>query len=162
MGRLALQQLDNKGVKQVYLMNRTHEKAMELAKETQAIPVGFWDIKDILEQSDVCICSAGAPHYLIDADLVHRTMCQRQGRPLVCVDISVPRNIAPQVAGIQGVSLVTVDDLDKVVEDNLQRRLSSVSEVRSMIDAKIEEFHKCIFKINSIQDQARNYVREGL
>ncbi len=147
MGRLAINQLTNKGVRSAYIMNRTHEKAQEIAQETNAIAVGFWEMKDILQQADVCICSSGAPHYLIGRDLVCKIMEHRKGRRLVCIDISMPRNIDPEISYVEDVSLVTVDDLDKVVEDNIQKRLSAVGIVEGMIVKKIDEFYQAMEKV---------------
>ena len=74
-------------------------------------------------------------------------MEHRKDRRLVCIDISMPRNIDPQVSVIENVSLVTVDDLDKVVENNLQKRLSAVNIVESMITKKIDEFYRIMENI---------------
>ena len=78
MGRLAVEQLINKGVKKIYIMNRTMEKAEELAGQSGGIAVPFWEMADILPQVDVCICSSSCPHYLIDHELVEKTMQARR------------------------------------------------------------------------------------
>ncbi len=154
MGRLTVEQLTKKGVSKIYIMNRTTEKAEELARESGGIAVAFWEMKDILDKVDVCICSASCTHYLIDKDLVENTMNTRQGRKLVCIDISMPRNIDPDVGSIKDVSLVTVDDLDKVVEDNLQKRLSAVGFVETMITKKIDEFYRAMGKVSSTKQMS--------
>lgn len=158
MGRLAVQQLANKGVKDIYIMNRTIEKAQELAKENEGIAVPFWELKEILPKVDVLICSANCVHYLIDKPLVERSMYIRKGQKLVCVDISVPRNIDPEVAGVKDVSLVTVDDLDKVVEDNVQKRLGSVDQVEHIISNKVVEFYRILSK-GAKHDQTHSNVK---
>jgi len=150
MGRLAVEQLINKGVKKIYIMNRTMEKAEELAKHSGGIAVSFWEMKEILSQVDVCICSASCAHYLIDRDLVENTVRIRNGQKLVCIDISVPRNIDPQVAEVTDVCLVTVDDLDRVVQDNIQKRLSAARQVEEIISNKVREF-------SQVMDKIRNY-----
>ncbi len=150
MGRLAVEQLLNKGVKKIYIMNRTIEKAEELAKHSGGIAVPFWEMKEILPQVDVCICSASCTHYLIDRDLVENTVRIRNGQKLVCIDISVPRNIDPQVAEVKDVCLVTVDDLDRVVQDNIQKRLSAARQVEEIILNKVREFYQ-------VMDKIRNY-----
>lgn len=141
MGRLAVEQLRNKGVRQIYIMNRTTEKAEELAKESGGIAVPFWEMKEILPQVDVCICSSACPHYLIDRELVDAAMESRNRQKMVFVDISVPRNIDPQVAEIKDICLVTVDDLDRVVQDNMQKRLGAALLVEMIVESKLREFY---------------------
>lgn len=152
MGRLAVQQLGNKGVKNIYIMNRTTEKAQELATENGGVAVPFWEMKEILLQVDVCICSASCVHYLIDKDLVEKAMFTRDGRKLVFIDISVPRNIDPLVAQIENVFLMTVDDLDKVVEKNIHRRLGAVEQVERIILDKKQEFYRVLAKGRLIEE----------
>ncbi|MDE2221478.1 MAG: glutamyl-tRNA reductase [Candidatus Omnitrophica bacterium] len=153
MGRLAVEQLAKKGVAKIYIMNRTIEKAQELARESGGIAVGIWDIKEILQQVDACICSASCTHHLIEKDLVEAAMAARPSRPLVCIDISMPRNIAPEVAEVGNVRLATVDDLDRIVESNMQKRMSAVALVEGLIDRKIDEFYKTMEKITLIKEE---------
>jgi glutamyl-tRNA reductase len=151
MGGLAVKQLLNKGVKKIYIMSRTVEKAQELAKDRGGTAVPFWEMKEILPQVDVCICSASCTHYLIDRDLIENTMQARNGQKLVCIDISVPRNIDPRVAEVPDVFLVTVDDLDRVVQDNIQKRLSAAQQVEEIILNKVHEFYQVMDKIRLIE-----------
>jgi len=156
MGRLAVEQLLNKGVKKIYIMNRTIEKAEELAAQSGGIAVPFWELAEILPQVDVCICSSSCPHYLIDQELVERIMQQRGGQKLVCIDISMPRNIDPLVAQVSNVCLVTVDDLDRVVQDNIQKRLTAAGQVERIVKSKVSEYYAVINKIRLIE--ANNLV----
>ena len=146
MGRLAVEQLVKKGVKKIYIMNRTMDTAQEFAKETGCLAVGFWEIPQVLSQVDVCICSSACPHYLIEKDLVENAMLPRDGRKLVCIDISMPRNIDPQVADVKNVILLTVDDLGRVIQENFQRRMSAAQEVEKIIQNKVREFYEAINK----------------
>ena len=151
MGRLAVEQLKNKGVKKIYIMNRTLEKAEELAKQSGSIAVPFWEMAEILPQVDVCICSSSCPHYLIDKDLVEKTMHKRGAQRLVCIDISMPRNIDPKVAEVKDVCLVAVDDLDRVVQDNIQKRFSAAQQVERIVSNKVNEYYEAINKIRLIE-----------
>ncbi|MBF0571941.1 MAG: glutamyl-tRNA reductase [Candidatus Omnitrophica bacterium] len=152
MGRLAVQQLGNKGVQKIYIMNRTLEKAQELAKHSGAQALAFWEMKEVLPQVDVCICCANCPHYLIDKDIVDKTMQVRIGQKLVLIDISVPRNIDPQAAEVKDVCLVTVDDLDRVVQDNIQKRQFAAQQVEKIISSKVQEFYEVMDKIRSLEE----------
>ena len=151
MGRLAVEQLMNKGVSKIYIMNRTIEKAEELARHSNGIAVPFWDMAEILPKVDVCICSSSCPHYLIDRELVERTMQQRGGQRLLFIDISMPRNIDPKVAHVADVDLVTVDDLDRVVQDNIQKRVGAAQQVEGIVLNKIQEFYHVMDKIRLME-----------
>jgi len=149
MGELALAQIHDKGADKIYLMNRTGEKAETLAEKFSGIPVSFMDTKEVLGQVDICICSAGAPHYILDKNMMSAIMAQRNGRKLLLMDISMPRNIDPLAATVEGVTLLTIDDLDKVVGDNMRKRQASVVMVEAIIAQKIFEFHQ---KLKKLQD----------
>lgn len=151
MGRLAVEQLLNKGVKKIYIMNRTIEKAEELAEQSGGIAVPFWEMAEILPQVDVCICSSSCPHYLIDQELVEKTMQVRGNQKMVYIDISMPRNIDPKVAEVINVCLVTVDDLDRVVQDNIQKRLSAAHQVETIVINKVQEYYEAINKVILIE-----------
>lgn len=140
MGELALAQIHNKGAQKIYLMNRTGEKAEALAEKFSGIPVSFIDIKETLTEVDVCICSVGAPHYILDRAMVESIMAKRAYRKLIFIDISMPRNIDPATSLVEGVCLFSIDDLDKVVGENMKKRQASVAEVESIINQKIAEF----------------------
>jgi glutamyl-tRNA reductase len=151
MGELALAQIHSKGAARIYLMNRTGEKAEALAEKFSGIPVSFMDMKDTLLDVDICICSAGAPHYILDKSMVEPIMAKRDHRKLLFMDISMPRNIDPQTATIDGVCLFTIDDLDKVVGENMKKRQSALVQVENIIGQKIKEFHE---KWQKVQDHS--------
>ncbi len=152
MGELALTQLQDKGAGKIYLMNRTGEKAEALAQKFSGVPVSFMDIKDTLIDVDICICSVGAPHYILDKDMVESIMAKRDFRKLLFIDISMPRNIDPQTATVRGVSLFTIDDLDKVVGENMKRRQAAASQVEEIIRQKVAEFGEKWEKVQNRSD----------
>lgn len=149
MGALAANYLHKKNVGRIFLMNRTEEKAVLLAENIGAQAVSFWKIKETLLDVDVCMCASAAPHYLIGKELAEQVMAERAGKPLIFMDMSVPRNIDPQVAHVKGAMLFTVDDLEQVVKGNCERRQVAVEEVRAIIDAKVNDFYKKISLCNS-------------
>lgn len=146
MGFLSVQELKNKGVEKIYVMNRTPEKAIELAEQCGAQAVQFWQIKEILEEADVCICSTGAPHYLVDKDLMQQVMLARPDRKFAAIDIAVPRNIDPHASVVPGVTLVSVDGLSQTVLDTKAKRVAAVEQAEKIIAAKINEFYKALDK----------------
>ncbi len=152
MGKLAANHFQQKGIGQIYVINRSQEKAEDLAKQYGGVAVGFWQVKDVLAQADVCICSANCAHYIIEKDLVEQVMRTRQGRKLLFIDISIPRNIHPSVAAAKNVCLLTIDDLDKVLEENLSRRRQAIQEVEMIIAKKMDEFYEKLAKRKTSED----------
>ncbi len=146
MGFLAVQELRNKGVEKIYIMNRTHDKALALAEQCGAQAVMFWQIKEALERSDVCICSTGAPHYLVDKELMQQVMYARPDREFAVIDIAVPRNIDPHVSVIPGVTLLSVDGLSQTVLDTKAKRVAAVDQAEKIICSKIRELYKALDK----------------
>lgn len=145
MGQLAVEQLKNKNIGTVYVMNRNCDKAENLAKGI-GTAVSFWEMKEILTQVDACICSSGAPHYVIEKELMVSVMANRNQHKMLLIDISMPRNIDPETGSIPGVELLTIDELDLVVEDNVRRRKNSIGLVNEIIHTKINEFYTKIEK----------------
>lgn len=159
MGHLAVSHLKEKGASQIFVTNRTHESAIALAEEFGGTAVSFWDLKDILSKVDVCICSASAPHYVIDEDLIQEVMEVRHGKQLVLIDISMPRNISPEISKFKNISLVTIDDLSKVVEDNVRRRQAAVEAVEKIIERKIYEYEQKLIKNHQVESEG-SYKKE--
>jgi len=153
MGCMAVEQLAAKGVKKIYIMNRTIETAQEVAKEIGGQAVPFWEMPEILPQVDVCISSSSCPHYLIEKGLVEDVMRRRGGKKLVCIDISMPRNIDPHVAEVKDVCLVSIDDLDRVVHGNMQKRASAAYQVEKIVFDKVREYYRAMDKAHLIRSK---------
>ncbi len=148
MGELALQQIRTKGVDKIYLMSRTGSTAQSLAETCGGIAVSFCDIKETLADVDLCVCSAGAPHYILDRKTIEKVMALRENRKLILIDISMPRNIEPQAAGVEGVFLSHLDDLQKVVQENKTKREAAIQDVERIIENKLAEFYKKLEKLD--------------
>lgn len=140
MGKLAASQLKDKGIGHVYVLNRSYEKAVLLAAEIGGTAVNFGEMGNALAQVDVCICSTDAPHYVVEYGMVESAMARKGGKKLVCIDISVPRNIDPRVRTIPGIALVAIDDLGEMVKKNMQVRYSAVEQAENIIQEKVAAF----------------------
>jgi glutamyl-tRNA reductase len=149
MGEIALNHLHVLGVNKIYLMNRTGEKAENLAVKYNGIAASFWNIKEILNEVDICFCAVGAPHFILDREKIAGVMDSRQGKNLVLIDISMPRNIDPQVKSLAGVHLSSIDDLNQEVDSSMKMREGAVTQVERIISQKILEFHEKILKLQN-------------
>lgn len=153
MSELSLDLLKKKKLTEVYVMNRTQENACALTGRFGGVAVSFSDIKEILSAVDLCICSVGAPHYILEKPTVEKVMGLRQNRKLTLIDISMPRNIDPAISELPDVALVYIDDLDKVVEETMERRKQAVSLVERIIADKMGEFQEKLLKIKELRPQ---------
>lgn len=122
MAELTAQHLVDKGVKKVYVANRSFDRAKELAEKFGGEPVVFETAFKQAVDVNVVVTSTGAPHYVVKPWETQQLMTKRKGRPLVFIDIAVPRDVDPDVADIKGVQLYNIDDLEAVVDENLKER----------------------------------------
>ncbi|HET7288880.1 MAG TPA: glutamyl-tRNA reductase, partial [Thermodesulfobacteriota bacterium] len=122
MAELAAKHLLNYGASRLLIVNRTFENAVALAGELNGEPVPFEEFEKRLPEAEILICSTGAPDYLIRPDHVRRALERRRNRPVLLVDISVPRNIDPAIGRLDNAFLFDVDDLEAVAEANRAER----------------------------------------
>ncbi|MFA6849476.1 MAG: glutamyl-tRNA reductase [Selenomonadaceae bacterium] len=122
MAELTAQHLVSKGAQKIYVANRHIEKAKELAARFDGEAIPFDKAFKKAVNADVVVTSTGAPHYVVKPWETQQLMTKRNGRPLVFIDIAVPRDVDPEVADIKGVSLYNIDDLEAVVDENIKER----------------------------------------
>ena len=140
MAELAAKNLIGNGARKIFIANRTHANAVRLASEFGGEAVEFADLNQFLPQADVVICSTAANAYLIDAKAVAESQTSRQDRPALFIDISVPRNIAPEVGEIKNVFLLDVDDLQNAISENRRQRESEAKLAEAIIEEETAEF----------------------
>lgn len=117
----------------VVVANRTFDHAAALAREIGGQAAHFSELAAELAQADVVISATSAPHIVLTAGMVRSAMEHRHARPLLLVDIAVPRDIEPAAADIENVELYNIDDLRRRVDSNLAIREQAISQVRAII-----------------------------
>jgi glutamyl-tRNA reductase len=142
MGELTAEHLHKQEVKQVFVANRSHNRAVELAERFQGAAVQFDTIDQHLATCDIVIASTAAPHYVIEPQQVTRALESRRRRNLFLIDLSVPRNINPAVSQIDGSYLYNVDDLQNVADANLELRQQKAREAEQIVSREVEGFRK--------------------
>lgn len=141
MGELAIQNLYSAGVKKVSVINRTHEKAVVLAKRFDGKAKELRELQCALVEADIVISSTGSKDYVITKDLMSYVNQMRKGRPIFMVDIAVPRDLDPALSQIESVFLYDIDDLEGIVEANLQERKVAAEAILMMIEDEVVEFN---------------------
>lgn len=122
MSELVAQHLLSSGVDNVYVSNRTRERAEEMAKKFNGRVIPYEGLIEELSRIDILIASSGAPHFVIRHEHITRAINLRKGEPMFLIDIAVPRNIEPSINEIDNVFLYDIDDLQSVVKANLKER----------------------------------------
>ncbi len=122
------------------VLNRTLETARQLASKFGAQAAPYEAILEEVSAADVVLSSTGAPHCILTEDGVSRAMDRRSGRPLLIVDLAVPRDVEPGAGRIPGVHLFDIDDLEVVVQENRERRRSEIGRAEVIAAGETLEF----------------------
>lgn len=148
MAELAAKHLIANGAGQILIANRTYASAAQLALEFAAEVVALEDLNEVLPQADVIISSTAAPKYLITAEMVKKSQEIRKKARSLFVDISVPRNIEPEIASIKNVSLYAIDNLETIVSANLDERRAEAGKAEEIVKAEVAEFWNSLQSLN--------------
>ena len=159
MAELAVEALRKRGAQKILVINRTIERAQELGRRWGAEATTFENIYTSLESADILISSTGAPHTLISAGMVEEIMKRRPERPLVLIDIAVPRDIEPDVVQFSQVTLYDMDSLNARLEHSLAERMAEVPQVKNILNEELqffEEYWKSLDMLPLIADIRQN------
>jgi glutamyl-tRNA reductase len=137
---LAARALAGHGVEAIFVANRRHERAISLAKRYGGQAMSFDELPAELVRADALVCATSSPHALLGDEEVAAVMDQRAGRPLLIIDLAVPRDVAPEVRDVPGVALYDVDDLQAVVRRNRAVRQSESSHAEGIVEEEIQRF----------------------
>ena len=149
MAELAAKHLLNLGVKDVYVTNRTTERAEELAKEFHGKVILFDNFTLELRFSDIVICSTGAPEYILLKEEMHKIMKERKQKPVFIIDISVPRNIDPLINELDNVYLYDVDNLQGIIDTNKEERAKEAGNAELIVEEEIGSFSKWTLSLSA-------------
>ncbi|MFM8238540.1 MAG: glutamyl-tRNA reductase [Actinomycetota bacterium] len=140
MGRGVVRVLADRGVEQLRVANRTEARAVEVAAETGATAVSLADLADTLVEVDVCFASTASADVLIERSTIEMVMACRDGRPLLVIDIALPRDVDPGVREINDVTLLDLDDLKDFARRSAEHRRREIGAVREIVTAEIERY----------------------
>ena len=138
MSELAARHLRRSGASHIFVTNRTHQRAVELAELFQGTAVEYSRFLNMLPEVDILIASSGAPHYILVKEDVQRVIAVRKNKPMFLIDIAVPRNIEPAVNKIDNVFLYDIDDLQGVVNANLRERMKEAESAEAIVVQEVE------------------------
>ena len=166
MSEAAARHLNRCGASDLYVTNRTRERAEEMARVFQGKIVDYTRFVSSLPEVDIVIASSGAPHFILTKDQMRKVIEARRNRPMFLIDIAVPRNIEPAVNELDNVFLYDIDDLQKVVDTNMRGRMQEAEDAELIIAEEVERMvsrlktREVAPTIVSLQEQLEN-VRLG-
>jgi glutamyl-tRNA reductase len=134
MGESCVRHLSKKGARSVLVSNRSYERAQALAQEFGGSAIRFDECLKAMKEADIVVSSTGCPHTILDRDAMAQVMPARRNRPLVLIDIAVPRDIATDVRQLENVYLYDVDDLEVIVRENVKHRESELAHCRTIVN----------------------------
>ena len=140
MAELTARALADRGVHTVFIANRRRERALALADQFGGRLAGLDDMLGELAAADIVLASTASPHPIVGSDELAVVMEERDGRPLLLIDIAVPRDVDPLCAELPGVTLYDIDDLQAVVARNLQVRQAEARAADAIVEEEIKRF----------------------
>ena len=138
MSELAARHLERAGVGEILVTNRSPERAKQMAEVFGGRIVEYQTLVAALSDIDVLIASSAAPHFVLTKEDMRRVFAARRNRPMFLIDIAVPRNIEPSVNELEGAFLYDIDDLQKVVDQNLKGRRQEAEEAERIVADEVE------------------------
>jgi len=140
MGEQCAQALTRRGVEPVFIANRRRDRALAMAERYGGRVAGLEDMPRELRRADIVLASTSSPHAIVGVDELALVMEERAGRPLLLIDIAVPRDVDPVCAELPGVTLYDIDDLQGVVARNLKVRQAEARRAEAIIEEEIQRF----------------------
>ena len=139
-GELTARALHERGVKTVFVANRRYDRALGLAQRFGGHAVRFEDMPRQLLEADIVVSATSSPHQIVGRDEMELVVGQRDGRPLLMIDIAVPRDIEPSVREVRSVTLYDMDDLQREVARGLGTREAEAVRARQIVDQEVDRF----------------------
>jgi len=166
--KLAVEALARYGIHQITVASRSYEKALDLASAHGGKAVPFHHLQEPLADVDIVIGASGAPHFILEPSDVSEAMQLRAHRPLVLIDLAMPRDFDPRIKGIENVHLHDIDDLKSVSGSNKKQREKEIQKVTGIIDEEVARFmswwqsFKAVPTITALVDKAEKIRRSQL
>ena len=147
---LVVKHLAEKGVTEIVVANRTLGNAMKIADQFDAHGALLSEIPELLVAADIVVSSTNSQLPLLGKGAVERALKQRKHKPMLLVDLAVPRDIEAEVAEVADAYLYSVDDISEVIEDSVKSRAEAAAQAESIIARGVQEFLKHLRSLNAI------------
>jgi glutamyl-tRNA reductase len=142
--------LADRGARPVFVASRRHQRALELAERHGGRAIGFDALPVELERTDIVVAATASPHAIVGPEELGVVMQSRDGRPLLMIDLAVPRDIDPACSTLPGVTLYDIDDLQAVVARNHSVRKAEARRAEEIIDEEIQRFARWLGTLDAV------------
>ena len=140
MGEIAARNMMLRGASGILVANRTYDRALAVARQLDGEAMTFERQAEALARADIVVTATNAPHIIITREKAATAMAQRPDRPMVIIDIAVPRDTDPSVGDIPGIRLFDIDDLRDVVHENIEARQREIPHVLEIAAEETDGF----------------------
>lgn len=151
--------------KRITIANRTMERALTLAQRLGGDAIKLDEVAELLPRYDIVVSCTASPLPIIGLGMVERAIRARRHRPIVMVDLAVPRDVEAEVAKLDDVFLYSLDDLAQIVDSGLESRQAAVVEAEQIIDTRVDHFlqwvasREAVPTIRALRDNAERMRR---
>jgi glutamyl-tRNA reductase len=139
-GEVTARALANRGVHSIFVANRRYDRAIGLAARFGGEAVRFDELPELLGRADIVVACTASPHQIVGREELALVLEERAGRPLLMIDIAVPRDIDPSVRDLPGLTLYDMDDLQHAVARNMSGREAEAVKAARLIEQEVERF----------------------
>jgi glutamyl-tRNA reductase len=165
---LTARALAARGVETVFIANRRYDRAIGLAQRFGGEAVRFDELPAQLELADIVVSATNSPHHIVEREELEQVMAGRDGRPLLLVDIAVPRDVDPACRELAGVSVHDVDDVQAIVERNASVREAEARKAEGILDSELARFERWLSTlevvptVTALRERGEEIVRRVL
>ena len=139
---LTARALAAKGVEAVFIANRHYDRAIGLADRFGGRAVRFDDLPAQLLSADIVVSSTNSPHHIVEREELEMVLAERAGRPMIIIDLAVPRDVAPTCRDVAGVRVFDVDDVQQVADRNAVGREAEARRGEHIVNAELARFER--------------------
>jgi glutamyl-tRNA reductase len=157
---LMMTHLLEQGVSQIIVANRTVEKALQLAAPCNGMGIRIGDIPAHLPQADIVITATASQLPIIGKGMVERTLKAKKRRPVLILDLAVPRDIEPEVGQLADIYLYNIDDLQTIIEANLKNRSTAAAQAEALVEIQTAHYMRQL-RVSGISDIITQFRRKA-
>ena len=142
MSELAARHLIAHGAESIFVANRTHDRAAELAARFSGQAILFEQLYETCDRADIVITSTGAPHAIFRKEHGELFLNRRKNRPMFFIDIAVPRDVDPEMNKLDGIFVYDIDDLQQAVSTHVADRRREAERAEEIVNVEVTRFQQ--------------------